>query len=233
MASCRGHRKLGHGMGFWGEGWGLISALVALTYGLQAVQIFLLPVPSSFSTWSLLTRRQPEASAESGALSLCRLTLLAFCVIGAGLVAMLPLAVCLAPGLFYPAILPLFAPCSALNIIGCLLLFLGSGMSLAAVLTLRSRAVFDASGETEILITNGIFQLCRHPVLIGLGLIYLGFVLLLPSVVLLGGLLLFLVNARSRMEFEEAELGRRFGAVYQTYVARVGRLGPRSNKRHY
>ena len=65
----------------------------------------------------------------------------------------------------------------------------------------------------------------------GLGLLYLGFFLLLPSVILAAGLLMFAVNARVRMAFEEAELARRFGPVYQAYAARVGRLGPRFGRR--
>ena len=210
-------------MDLWGEeGW-LIGGLLTLTYGLQAVQILWLPVPSSFSTWSLMIRRW-QGGSPSGGLALGRLVFLATCATGALVGGLLPLAVCLAPGL-YPALLPLFAPRLPLTLIACLLLVLGSGMSLAAVLTLRAQAVFDASGESEVLITSGIFRLCRHPVLVGLGAIYLAFCLLLPSGILVGGFLLFLVNARARMAFEEAGLGRRFGAAYQTYAAEVGCLG--------
>lgn len=142
------------------------------------------------------------------------------------LTALVPLVVCLAPGT-YPAFLPMFTGSAFWQTLGCLLLVCGSAMSLAAVLTLRRGALFSTGGETEILITTDIFRLTRHPVLVGLGLIYLGFFLLLPAIVLGAGLLLFIANARLRMSFEEAELKRRFGRAYQAYAARVGRLEPR------
>jgi protein-S-isoprenylcysteine O-methyltransferase Ste14 len=207
----------------WGPGQEVICLLVVLTYGLQAVQVCLLPVPSSFSTFALLRRRLNGDSG--GGLSLFRLLFLTACAIGSMVAAFIPLVVCLAPA-FSPTFFP-FAPSSAFfRLLGCLLLVWGSVMSLAAVLTQRRGTRFDAGGETEILITSGIFRLTRHPILVGLGLIYLGFVLLLPSAVLALGFLLFLVNAGLRMELEETELRRRFGTEYQAYAARVGLLGP-------
>lgn len=217
-------------MEIWPPGEGAIRLVVALAYGLQALQICLLPVPSSFSTFSLLGRwlRGDVGSGPSAV----RLLLLAVCAIASMLVALIPLAVCLTPG-SAPAFLPRFTGNAAYRLLGCLLLVAGSGLSLAAVLTLRRGASFDAGGETEVLITGGIFRLSRHPVLAGLGLIYLGFLLLLPSVVLAAGLLLFAINARRRMAFEEAELTRRFGPAYRAYAARVGRLGPKLMRRPF
>lgn len=203
----------------------MVGLLLALAYGLQAVQVFLLPVPSSFSTVSLLAERLRQGGGPPGP-SAGRLLFLAFCALGSLLAALLPLVVCLLPGV-YAFTLPLMAPRTPLTIGACLALVLGSAISLAAVLSLRAKAVFDASGETNVLITSGVFSLFRHPVLAGLGLIYLGFVLLLPSWLLVCGFVLFLLNAGARMDFEEAELARRFGAAYQAYATSVGRLGPR------
>lgn len=218
-------------MEIWQPGLGAIYFVVALTYGLQALQICLLPVPSSYSTFSLVTGRlRGERGNGSSGLPVVRLVLLAACAIGSMLISLIPLIVCLAPGIA-ASFLPPFTGSAACRFFGCLLLLAGSGMSLAAVLTLRRDATFDAGGETEALITTGVFRLSRHPVLVGLGLIYLGFFLLLPSVVLAAGLLLFAINARFRMAFEEAELTRRFGPLYQAYAARVGRLGPRFGRR--
>jgi len=214
-------------MDIWEPGPGLICLLLAATYGLQAVQVGLLPVPSSFSTFSLLRRRLRGDGASCG-LSLARLTILAACAVGSFLAAFIPLVGCLRPRLYAAFLfLPLFAVSAFCRLFGCLLLVVGSVMSLAAVLTLRRGARFDASGESEVLITAGIFRLSRHPVLVGLGLIYLGFFGLMPSLALAAGLLLFLVNARVRMELEEAEFSRRFGQDYHGYAAKVGRLGPR------
>lgn len=212
-------------MDAWGPGQEMICLLVALTCGLQVVQICLLPVPSSFSTFALL-RRRLHGNPGRGGLSLFRLLFLAACAIGAMLAAFIPPIACLTPA-FYPIFLPLAPGSASIRLFGCLFLVWGSSMSLAAVLTQRRGARFDKGGETEILITTGIFRLARHPILVGLGLIYLGFLLLLPSIVLAVGFLLFLVNAGFRMDLEEAELRRRFGRDYQAYAARVGRLAPR------
>lgn len=215
-------------MEFWQPERETLCLVIMLTYGLQAIQICLLPVPSSFSTFSLLTRRlHGKVEGEGPAIPL--LVVLAACAIGSMLAALIPLGVCLAPRTAQ-TFLPLFTENAAFRLIGCLLLTGGSAMSLAAVLLLRQKARFDAGGETEILITSGIFRLSRHPVLVGLGLIYLGCFLLLPSVPLAAGLLLFTVNAGFRMNFEEAELTRRFGPVYQAYAARVGLLGLRCGR---
>ena len=208
------------------EGRGLLCALLALAYGLQLVQVCLLPVPSSFSTWSLLTSGQCAEEPGNQAPSGPRLLLLAAAAGGALLAALLPLLVCVFPAL-YPALLPLAIPGPWNLALASLLLLFGNGLSLVAVLTLRARATFDASGETEVLLTRGIFRLVRHPVLVGLGAIYLGLLLLLPSLLMAIGFVLFVSNARVRMAYEEARLARRFGASYQNYAAKVGRLGPK------
>lgn len=208
------------------EGRGLLCALLALAYGLQLVQVCLLPVPSSFSTWSLLTSGQYAEEPGNQAPSGPRLLLLAAAAGGALLAALLPLLVCVFPAL-YPALLPLATPGPWNLALASLLLLFGNGLSLVAVLTLRARATFDASGETEVLLTRGIFRLVRHPVLVGLGAIYLGLLLLLPSLLMAIGFVLFVSNARVRMAYEEARLARRFGASYQNYAAKVGRLGPK------
>ncbi len=210
----------------FGEGREIFCAILVLAYGPQMVQVCLLPVPSSFSTWSLLTGVQRAADPGPEVASGFRLLLVAGGAGGAMLGALLPLVVCLVPAL-YPATLPLATPGPGSLVIACLLMLLGNGLSLVAVLTLRARAAFDASGETEVLLTSGIFRLVRHPVLVGLGAIYLGFVLLLPSLLLALGFVLFVINARIRMTYEEALLARRFGAAYRDYAAQVGRLGPK------
>ncbi len=209
-----------------GEGRELLCIILALAYSLQLVQVCLLPVPSSFSTWSLLTGGQRAADPEPIVASGVRLLLVAAGAGGAMLGALLPLVVCLLPTL-YPATLPVSTPGPGSLVMACLLLLVGNGLSLVAVLTLRARAAFDTSGETEVLITTGIFRLVRHPVLVGLGAIYLGFLLLLPSVLVALGFVLFVINARIRMTYEEALLARRFGAAYRDYAAQVGRLGPK------
>ena len=106
---------------------------------------------------------------------------------------------------------------------------LGAGNVLiaVAVLTLKRRAVFDDAGQSEALVTGGVFGLMRHPIVGGLGLLYLGFFLALPSPLLMGGLVCFGWHQQRRLAAEEVLLENRFGPSYGQYRSRVGRFWPR------
>lgn len=200
----------------------ITRVVISFAYGLQLLELLFLAVPSSFSTFSLLTRDRDQEKGDSPNGS--RVLPLALCALGALLGALIPLLFVLDPGVL-ARLLPLFTASPSSCLAGSVLVILGSAMTLIAVLTLRQGGRFDRSGESERLITRGIFSLLRHPIGAGLGLIYLGFFLLVPSIGVLIGLLLFFINARYRMAWEEAELRRRFGNEYQAYAARVGALG--------
>jgi protein-S-isoprenylcysteine O-methyltransferase Ste14 len=96
-----------------------------------------------------------------------------------------------------------------------------------AVFSLRRGAVFDDTGQSEQLVTGGVFSLMRHPIVGGLGLIYLGFFLVLPSPLLMGGLVCFGWHQQRRLAAEEVLLENRFGPYYGQYRSRVGRFWPR------
>ena len=106
---------------------------------------------------------------------------------------------------------------------------LGAGNVLiaVAVFSLRRGAVFDDMGQSEQLVTGGVFSLMRHPIVGGLGLIYLGFFLALPSPLLMGGLVCFGWHQHRRLAAEEVLLENRFGSSYGQYRSRVGRFWPR------
>lgn len=108
----------------------------------------------------------------------------------------------------------------------------GNVLIAAAVFTLRRRAVFDDAGQSDQLVTGGVFGLMRHPIVGGLGLLYLGFFLALPSPLLMGGLICFGWHQQRRLAAEEVLLEKRFGAPYRQYHCRVGRFWPRWPKRH-
>ena len=95
-----------------------------------------------------------------------------------------------------------------------------------AVFTLKRRAAFDDAGQSELLVTGGVFSLMRHPIVSGMGLIYLGFFLVLPSPLVLGGLVSFAWHQQRRLAAEEVLLANRFGRHYRNYRRRVGRFWP-------
>jgi len=103
----------------------------------------------------------------------------------------------------------------------------GNVLIAVAVFTLKRRAVFDDAGQSEALVTGGVFGLMRHPIVGGLGLLYLGFFLALPSPLVLVGLICFGWHQQRRLAAEEVLLENRFGMPYGQYRSRVGRFWPR------
>lgn len=103
----------------------------------------------------------------------------------------------------------------------------GNVLIAVAVFTLRRRTVFDDAGQSEELVAGGVFSLMRHPIAGGLGLIYLGFFLALPSPLLMGGLVCFGWHQQRRLAAEEVLLENRFGPSYRQYRCRVGRFWPK------
>jgi protein-S-isoprenylcysteine O-methyltransferase Ste14 len=107
----------------------------------------------------------------------------------------------------------------------------GNLLIAVAVFTLKRGAVFDDAGQSEKLVTGGVFGLMRHPIVGGLGLLYLGFFLALPSPLVLVGLICFGWHQQRRLAAEEVLLENRFGAPYRQYRCRVGRLWPKWPRR--
>ncbi|MBC2735592.1 MAG: isoprenylcysteine carboxylmethyltransferase family protein [Desulfobacteraceae bacterium] len=103
----------------------------------------------------------------------------------------------------------------------------GNVLIAVAVFTLNRCSVFNDAGQSEALVTGGVFGLMRHPIVGGLGLLYLGFFLVLPSPLVLVGLICFGWHQQRRLAAEEVLLENRFGVPYRQYRCRVGRFWPR------
>ena len=104
---------------------------------------------------------------------------------------------------------------------------LGNALVLAAVAALRRQTTFDAHGQSRNLVTSGIFAWLQHPIVSGMGLIYLGLFLSFPSPLVLSGLVCFGCHQNRRTDQEEILLAMRFGRPYQAYRVRAGRFWPR------
>lgn len=106
-------------------------------------------------------------------------------------------------------------------------LLAGNGLIAMAVWTLKRHTGFDEEGQSRQLVAVGIFRFMRHPIAGGMGLIYLGFFLALPSPLVLVGLGCYAWHQERRLAAEEVLLAKRFGPSYHDYRCRVGRFGPR------
>jgi protein-S-isoprenylcysteine O-methyltransferase Ste14 len=103
----------------------------------------------------------------------------------------------------------------------------GNIMTYVAVATLKRNVSFHHFGETTRLYTFGLYGFLRNPITLGLALIYFGFILALPSVGMLVGFILFILNSSYRIEMEETYLERAFGDEYRQYKQQVGKYFPK------
>ena len=201
----------------------LAGAAIIFQLGLLAA----VPIPSPVSSRRVWARcagckptpadgapRDPFWAWLLPAVALTGLLAVVAAVIGPGGVAPLLLP----PGIRFPGWL---APA------GILALLPGNGLIAAAVFTLKRRTTFDATGQTRQLVTGGAFGITPHPIVSGMGMIYLGFFLILPSPLVLAGLGCYAWHQKRRMAEEEVLLEKRFGERYHNYRRRTGWCGLR------
>jgi protein-S-isoprenylcysteine O-methyltransferase Ste14 len=207
---------------------GWLRLPILLTYALQGILLIGMPVPSPVSLGrSLAASRAVNGSDGANRIPLSRVLarggLMATALAG----ALAPLLVYLAPS-SAPYLTAIPMPESIWRgFLSALLLLAGNAMILAAVWTLRRKTRFNAAGESEHLLTAGIFGCLRHPVVAGMGLVYAGFFLAVPCAWTLAGLVAYAFHQGSRLKAEEALLAARFGRQYAEYCRAVGRFGPR------
>ncbi|MFW6641891.1 methyltransferase family protein [Nocardiopsis algeriensis] len=107
-------------------------------------------------------------------------------------------------------------------------------MVLGLVLVLVAQAEMGTSwrigvdeGERTELITHGVFALVRNPVFTGMGVLLLGQVLAVPSVLSAAAPAVFAAAVQVQVRIiEEPYLLRTHGVAYRSYAARTGRFLP-------
>jgi protein-S-isoprenylcysteine O-methyltransferase Ste14 len=215
-----------------------LDYVIIATYIAQIYQICFFAVPSAGSSVEmLLNRKRKSAFAQRhpaaavvhsnpkmiGTVS-ATLTVL--------ILSVFPLLTILFPAL-NGYLLPFMdvPPPDALSIIGASLLLLGNILTYIAVATLRAHVSFHEFGETTQLYTAGIYRAVRNPISLGLAMIFGGFVLARPSVVMFIGLILFVLNAHYRIKMEEVYLEKTFGDDYLRYKNIVGKYVPKVGRR--
>jgi len=82
--------------------------------------------------------------------------------------------------------------------------------------------------ENHTLITQGIYRSIRHPMYLSLWMLVLAQAMILPNYVAgFSGLVPFAILYFLRVPLEEAMMRQHFGAEYEQYLQRTGRLLPR------
>lgn len=203
-----------------------LRLLAGATYALQLGLLVWAPIPNPVSTRRLRPGR-PRAEAPAPPMTTPDRPFALLLPLGALAGVVLTLMVAIRPdmgsyilpeGARYPDWLP------CLSGIG---LVLGNAMIASAVFTLRRRTKFDTGGQSVCLVTGGVFGLVQHPIVSGMGLLYAGFFMALPSPLILVGLACYGLHQKRRLAAEEVLLAKQFGRSYRHYQSRVGRFWPR------
>jgi len=213
-----------------------LTFFILATYAAQIIQVCFFAVPSAGSTLEILfkAKKDPPGAARHPSAAAIRSRLKMFVLIAATLAvaaaALFPLA-----AIVHPPVIRLLAPLTAkpaglLKTVCIVLLAADNVLTYAAAGTLRAHVRFHAFGEAARLHTAGIYACIRNPITVGMALIYAGFLLALPSAVMLAGFILFLLNSEYRIRMEETYLQRAFGEQYAQYRLQVGKYFPKLGK---
>ncbi|MGW8437881.1 methyltransferase family protein [Nocardiopsis sp. NPDC055879] len=120
------------------------------------------------------------------------------------------------------------SPPRSVGAIGLALMLLGLVLVLVAQSAMGTswRIGVDEDERTE-LVTSGVFALVRNPVFTGMGVLLLGQMLVVPSVLSAVALLVFAAAVQVQVRaIEEPYLVRTHGTAYRSYAARTGRFVP-------
>jgi protein-S-isoprenylcysteine O-methyltransferase Ste14 len=111
------------------------------------------------------------------------------------------------------------------NLIGLLFLVSGMAMNLIADNAFKqARTTIKPFRESFSLVTNGVFQISRNPMYLGMALILTGIALLLRSLSPFLIIILFAILIdRTYIKVEERMLAKTFGAKWQAYKAKTRR----------
>lgn len=109
--------------------------------------------------------------------------------------------------------------------------YLGLGMTISSVflffiavraMGLNWRAGYNEKQKTE-LVTSGIYRFSRNPAFVAFDLLYLGFAVLFPNILMLLMAVIAVVLFDQQIRGEEAYLINTFGEDYRKYQAEVRR----------
>ena len=184
---------------------------ILATYAFQIILICFFPVPSAGSTAEMLFKLGKDRKlslnhpAKSAIQSPLKMIVMIIATITVLLTALIPLITIMFP----PAAAHLFpfmkSQSNFLRFTIALLIIGGNILTFVAVRTLRAHVTFHEFGEARSLHTAGIYKIIRNPITVGLGVIFTGFFLALPSAVMLFGWIVFLLNSAYRVssDFEK------------------------------
>lgn len=110
------------------------------------------------------------------------------------------------------------------------LALLGLALLTAVSLIRSAAALHHIEGRSDHVVTTGAYRHVRHPIYLGVMLVYLGMALATASLLSLGVLACTFFYYNYIAGYEERILAARFGAAYEEYKARTGKWVPRRRR---
>ena len=202
--------------------------VLVITYVFQIAIVLCLPVPSPVSLdRNLLVSKKSVSLDFSQAHSATRLLSNYILALIALIGALVPAVTLLFPTV-YKYCVPFFPTTPILPESLLIGLLLGGNITVfSAVLTIRKNTGFNTLGESHKLISTGIFGCVQHPMITGLGMIYLAIISMTPCLITAVGIGAFYYHLKHQILLEEKLLLLRFGKSYSLYQKKVGRFLPR------
>ena len=192
----------------------VIVPFIIFGYLLQMVELIFFPLPSDFTTYNILQKQNPVFTASKSTMAVL--------ILG----TVISMITFLVPGLIilFPESRTLLhfinLEFDGLHVFSVLLIIAGSLLTLFGVLKISKLKRY----KTEIgIIQSGIFRFTRNPITLGLNFLVIGFFLALPALEMLGGCIIYIINAHIRVRMEEQQLQLNHGKVFKNYKNNVPR----------
>jgi len=110
---------------------------------------------------------------------------------------------------------------STYQVVGWMVVFLGRFLALFSVIQIR-KANSQTNNEFSLK-TSGWFGFSRNPILIGMYVTYLGWLILFPNVTMVVGFIIYFANMHFRIVLEEDFLRQKFGKQFEDYLRQTRR----------
>lgn len=107
------------------------------------------------------------------------------------------------------------------QIVGWIVVFSGRFLALFSAIQIRDK---NSQINNEFsLKTQGLFRFSRNPILIGMYITYIGWLILFPNWVLAIGFIIYFANMHFRILLEEDFLYQKFGNRFEEYIKKTRR----------
>jgi protein-S-isoprenylcysteine O-methyltransferase Ste14 len=118
----------------------------------------------------------------------------------------------------------------ASELAGALLCIIGLIIGLLGMVTLGENFRISFPEEETQLITHGIYNKTRNPIVLSIFLIMIGTVLLIPNLLSVLNLIVNLIGYDAKASDEEQFMAERFGDEWEQYASKTGKYLPKINR---